>query len=65
MSSHLPNYFVLGVFTAAYQFKGGLDADGKRESIWDRYSNAPGRIADGIRAKSRPITSIAGPMTWT
>ena len=42
-----PPDFVWGVATASYQVEGAADADGKGESIWDRFCSEPGRIADG------------------
>lgn len=43
----LPRGFVLGTATAAYQIEGAVAADGRGESIWDRFSHTPGFIADG------------------
>jgi beta-glucosidase len=42
-----PADFVWGTATACYQIEGAWDADGKGESIWDRFSHTPGRIANG------------------
>ena len=43
----LPEGFVLGAATAAYQVEGAIGVDGKGESIWDRFTRRPGVIVDG------------------
>ena len=42
-----PHDFLWGAASAAYQIEGAWNQDGKGESIWDRFSHTPGRIADG------------------
>jgi beta-glucosidase len=42
-----PAEFVWGAATAAYQIEGAASADGRGESIWDRFAHTPGRVANG------------------
>ena len=42
-----PANFLWGAATASYQIEGAWNADGKGESIWDRFSHTPGKIEDG------------------
>jgi beta-glucosidase len=42
-----PPDFLWGAATASYQIEGSAQADGKGESIWDRFSHTPGKISDG------------------
>lgn len=42
-----PDRFLWGAATASYQIEGSPDADGKGESIWDRFAHTPGRIWNG------------------
>ena len=42
-----PSTFVWGSATAAYQIEGAVEADGRGESVWDRFCRRPGAIADG------------------
>jgi beta-glucosidase len=41
-----PPSFVWGVATSSFQIEGAAHEDGKGESIWDRFCQVPGAIAD-------------------
>jgi beta-glucosidase len=42
-----PAGFAWGAATAAYQVEGAAREDGRGESIWDRFTAAPGHVANG------------------
>jgi beta-glucosidase len=42
-----PLDFVWGAAVSAYQVEGAVDADGRGESIWDRFSSTPGKVVNG------------------
>ena len=42
-----PGSFLWGAATSSYQIEGAVDADGRGESIWDRFCTVPGAITDG------------------
>ena len=46
-SYQFPRNFQWGVAAASAQIEGAISVDGKGESIWDRFSQTPGNIADG------------------
>lgn len=45
-----PENFAWGVATSAFQIEGAATADGKGPSIWDRFCEVPGAIADASDA---------------
>jgi beta-glucosidase len=47
MSLHIPEDFLLGAATAAYQIEGAAHEDGRTPSIWDTFSHTPGRTWNG------------------
>ncbi len=42
-----PKGFHWGTATASYQIEGAWNADGKGESIWDRFVRQPGKVKEG------------------
>src|SRR5919199_47316 len=43
----LPSDFLWGAATASYQIEGAAHADGRGESVWDRFAAAPGKVRNG------------------
>jgi len=47
----LPEGFIVGAATAAFQIEGAADEDGRTPSTWDEFAARPGAIADGSDAR--------------
>ena len=43
----VPQDFLFGVATAAYQIEGAAHEDGRTDSIWDAFSRVPGAVVNG------------------
>jgi beta-glucosidase len=48
MTKRIPDGFTLGVATSAFQIEGAWNEDGKGPSIWDVFSQTPGRVHDNV-----------------
>ena len=47
LAGRFPADFLFGVATAAYQIEGATREDGRGPTIWDAFSNMPGRVFEG------------------
>jgi beta-glucosidase len=45
---NVPEGFLLGVATSAYQVEGAANAGGRSPSIWDTFSHTPGKVRDDV-----------------
>ena len=46
-SFEFPEGFAWGTATSCYQIEGATRADGRGNSIWDRFCHTPGKVANG------------------
>ena len=44
----IPEGFLLGAATSAYQFEGAADVDGRGPSIWDTFTRTPGKVMGDV-----------------
>ncbi len=44
LAERFPGDFLFGVATASFQIEGASKTDGRKPSIWDAFSNMPGRV---------------------
>ena len=44
----IPDGFILGVATSAYQIEGAIDRDGRGPSIWDTFSQTSGKTRGDV-----------------
>lgn len=44
LAARFPGDFIFGVATASFQIEGATKEDGRKPSIWDAFSNMPGRV---------------------
>ncbi|MCF6367867.1 GH1 family beta-glucosidase [Rhizobium halophilum] len=44
LAARFPADFIFGVATASFQIEGATKEDGRKPSIWDAFSNMPGRV---------------------
>ena len=50
-----PADFLWGAAAASYQIEGAASADGRSESIWDRFSATPGKVRGGDTGDVRDL----------
>jgi len=50
-SLELPEGFIIGAATAAFQIEGAVVEDGRTPSTWDEFTGRPGTIVDGSDAR--------------
>lgn len=62
LAQRFPGDFVFGVATASFQIEGATKMDGRKPSIWDAFSNMPGRVFGRTMAISPAITTTGSTM---